>query len=119
MRTPIPAVAPSAVIADVAMIMGALQAQCVVIEGPDPTASADDWAVISDLDLIRGVLVHGEQARADSIATGATPWVDVEDDVETVCSVLLAHACSYAMVLDAGYPVGTVTPSDIAMAVGI
>jgi CBS domain-containing protein len=120
MRSPVAAVDPATGLADVAALMSTLHIHCVIVDGVARDARGEHlvWGVISDLDLVRGALAGEGRGTAEQLAVTEPLCVDADDDLETVASILVAHACSHVMVVEDERPVGVISTLDLAGVLG-
>jgi CBS domain-containing protein len=120
MHAPILATDPAATVQDVASIMGANRVHCVVVDGVSRDRAGEHlvWGIVSDLDLIKAAMTGDAELTAGQIAAGEAVVVDATDDLETVCSTLIAHDCSHVVVTSEGRPVGVISTLDIASVLG-
>lgn len=101
------------------MLMGALQVHCVLVDVITADASGElVCGVICDFDVLRGAIADVPPECAGAIATTDTPCVGIADDLKSACAVLVTAQRSYAVVVDAGRPVGVISTLDIARALG-
>ncbi len=103
----------------VAALMSAQKVHCLVVEGivGDDHGEHLVWGVISDLDLVRAVVLTDGDPAAWTFASTEAVTVDASDDLATVAAVLVERACSHVVVVDDESPVGVISTLDIAEAV--
>lgn len=120
MHAPILAVDPSATVGEVATLMGGHRVHCVVVDGVSAASEGERlvWAVVSDLDLVKAAIADDHELTAGAIAGTEAVIVDADDDLESVCSTLVAHDCSHVVVVDDGRPAGVISTLDIASVLG-
>lgn len=121
MHAPVAAVDPSTELATIAALMSSRRIHCVVVDGIRRDGAGEHlvWGVISDLDLVRGALEQDPATTtAGRLAGTEALCVDVEDDLETVASALVAHDCSHAVVVERERPAGVISTLDIAAVLG-
>jgi CBS domain-containing protein len=116
MHSPVVSCDPTTPMSAVASLMQRHHIHCVVVDGivSGPAGERLVWGVISDQDLARAILMTEGDVQAGLIAGTEALTVDVEDNLETVCSVLVEHASSHAIVVEDERPVGVVSTLDIA-----
>lgn len=118
MHGPVVSCDPSTPLSAVAALMHGNRIHCVVVDGivAEGTGERLVWGVVSDLDLARAILMADGDVPAGRIATTEALTVDADEDLESVCSVLVDHAASHAVVVEGERPVGVVSTLDIARA---
>lgn len=120
MHAPVTAVDPSASLVDVATVLADRRIHCVVVEGVHTKDGAERlvWGVVSDRDLVRGALDLSADPTAGDLAATEALCVDADDDLGTVCRLLVEHECSHVVVVERGRPAGVISTLDIASALG-
>ncbi len=110
---------PSTPATAVAALMSRHKIHCLVVEGivGDDHGEHLVWGVISDLDLVRAVVLTDGAPAAWTFASTEAVTVDASDDLATVASVLVERACSHVVVVDDENPIGVISTLDIAKAV--
>jgi CBS domain-containing protein len=110
---------PSTPASSVAALMGGRKIHAVVVEGivADDEGERLVWGVITDLDLVRAVVLTDGDPAAETFASTDAVTVDATDDLATVARVLVEQGCSHAVVVDDERPIGVISTLDIARAV--
>lgn len=118
MHGPVVSCDPSTPMSAVAALMHGNRIHCVVVDGivADGAGERLVWGVVSDLDLARAILMTDGDVQAGLIASTEALTVDADEDLESVCAVLVEHAASHAIVVDGERPAGVISTLDIARA---
>src|SRR5690242_9984985 len=114
MHTGILSCASDATLADVAEIMSTNRVHAVAVTDHSNTRPV---GFISDLDVVTAVAT-GTDASASQAAATQPLAVSEDEPLERAAQLMSEHALTRLIVLDAasGYPVGVVSPLDIAAA---
>ena len=90
---------------------------CLVAIDEGPPGEDDDrlWGVLSDLDLMRG-MVSGAALDAGNLAELDVATVTPEDTLDDAARVMVRRGLAHLVVVEAGRPVGVISTLDIARA---
>jgi CBS domain-containing protein len=103
-----------------ARMMAERSIHCVVIGGIErpPGDERPSWAIVSDLDLVRGLQEPAGAQLAGDLATTDVVSVSPHDTLETAARLMTEHATAHLLVAspDSGIPVGILSTLDIARA---
>lgn len=110
---------PSTPATAVAELMSRHMIHCLVVEGihGDDHGEHLVWGVVTDLDLVRAVVLTDGDPAAWTFASTEAVTVDASDDLATVAAVLVQRGSSHVVVVDDESPIGVISTLDIAKAV--
>jgi CBS domain-containing protein len=90
---------------------------CLVAIDEGPPGEDDDrlWGVVSDLDLMRG-MVSGAALDAGNLAELDVATVTPDDTLDDAARFMVRRGLAHLVVVEAGRPVGVISTLDIARA---
>jgi len=108
---------PSDDLDQVAAAMAENDIHCVVAIDEGPPGADDDrlWGVVSDLDLMRGI-VSGGAPDAGNLAELDVPTVTPEDTLDRAARTMVRRGLAHLVVVAGRRPVGVISTLDIARA---
>jgi CBS domain-containing protein len=103
-------------LARVAQLMADHRVHAIVVTD-EPSAGPSLWGVVSDLDLVAAGSVRGLEEQTAG-AAAATPALTIapDDTLQRATQVMVEHALTHLVVVEAGRPVGVISTLDIAAA---
>ncbi len=112
---------PETPLSDVAALMAERQVHSVVVSDLKPSASANGWGVISDLDLIEAISLGSAGQTAAEIAGTEPITVSAEDPLQRAAQLMVEHDVTHLLVLGSGSsePAGVVSTLDIARVLAV
>jgi CBS domain-containing protein len=115
MSSPLVTCAPDVLLREVAAMMAEHRIHAVVVR-PEPWSDdREDGGVISDLDLVLGVVAGPDDTLAGRVAAGPTLVVAPDDTADRAAELMGAHEVTPLLVAEPdGIPVGIVSALDIA-----
>ena len=108
---------PSDDLDQVAAAMADHDIHCVVAVDEGPPGEDDDrlWGVVSDLDLMRGI-VSGEALDAGNLAELDVATVTPEDTLDHAARTMVGRGLAHLVVVAGSRPIGVISTLDIARA---
>lgn len=103
-------------LADVARTMATRRVHCVVVRGFG-RPEAPLWGIVSDVDVVAAAFVRAldDQTAGGSAATPALV-IGPTETLERAAQLMIEHAITHLVVVDAGQPVGMLSTLDVARA---
>jgi CBS domain-containing protein len=113
---------PETDIQALAQTMAEKTIHCVVVAGIERRTAGGEhltWGIVSDLDLMRGLLPGIDRATAGDLAATAIVAVEPSDTLEHAAQLMAEHDNSHLVVASpaTGRPIGMLSTLDIARAV--
>lgn len=113
---------PDTSVAAIARTMAEQSIHCVVVAGIDrrgPRGEHLTWGIVSDLDLMRGLLPGLEDTTAGELAATDIVVVEPTDTLEHAAQLMAEHDNAHLVVAspETGRPVGMLSTLDVARAV--
>lgn len=90
---------------------------CVVVKGierEDPHGNRIGWGIVSDIDLMAGLLPGCAHATADELAASELLVMEPSDTLEHAAQLMAEHETTHVVVVDGGQPVGILSTLDVA-----
>jgi len=90
---------------------------CVIVRGierQDRRGNRIGWGIVSDLDLMAGLVPGFREATAGELAASEVIVVSPSDTLEHAAQLMAEHETAHAMVVDGDQPVGILSTLDIA-----
>ncbi len=108
---------PDASLREVAQMMATHHVHCLAVVGishEEPPCGV--WSVISDLDLVRAGIAHGEKPSARVIAQQPLVTVEPSMPLREAGELMLTHRVSHLVVIhpESQRPIGILSTADIA-----
>lgn len=107
---------PATSLREVAAIMADSHVHCVFVLASSILDDADDWSIVSDLDLAAAASLDLDECTAGEIAVTPRLRIGREDSVERASQMMAENQAAHVVVVDGGVPVGIVSTLDIARA---
>src|SRR5215213_6783330 len=106
---------PSDDLDQVAAAMAENDIHCVVAVDEGPPGEDDDrlWGVVSDLDLLSGI-VSGQALDAGNLAELDVATVTPEDMLDHAARIMVRRGRAHLVVVTGGRPVGVISSLDVA-----
>jgi CBS domain-containing protein len=90
---------------------------CVVVKGierQDRHGNRIGWGIVSDVDLMAGLLPGCTHATADELAASELLVMEPSDTLEHAAQLMAEHETTHVVVVDGGQPVGILSTLDVA-----
>jgi len=120
MRTGVVSCAADVPARTVAQIMATHHIHSVVVEGVDQDPVRGErltWAVVSDMDLLRGARAGIDEMTAGDIAVTEPVTVEPSLPLDDAVRLMAEHDTAHLIVADRGRPVGILSTLDVASVV--
>ena len=118
MTSPIVTCRPGAPLGEVAALMSRERIHAVVVRADDGDPSvpyAEMWRLISEIDLMSGLVLDGADAPAGRVAADPVVVVDAEASVDRAAALMVEFGVSHLVAVGPdGDPVGIVSCLDVA-----
>lgn len=90
---------------------------CVIVRGierQDRHGNRIGWGIVSDIDLMAGLLPGCADATADELAASELLVMQPSDTLEHAAQLMADHETAHVVVVDGGEPVGILSTLDVA-----
>jgi CBS domain-containing protein len=115
MSSPLVTCAPDVALVEVAALMAEHRIHAVVVRPQPWVEEAEEWGVISDLDLAGALAAESERTPASRIAAGPVVVVGPGEHPLRAAELMAAHAVTHLLVAEPdGLPTGIVSALDVA-----
>jgi CBS domain-containing protein len=105
---------PETSLRTLAQIMAQHHIHSVVVSGVDSPDSARDWAVVTDVDLLRASSGDVDAQEAREIAATELPLIESDETLPRAAQVMAEHEVTHLIVVNDERAVGVLSSLDVA-----